>query len=55
MARLSPARNFARLRVHTHDFAFFDEKRYAHGETSFKRRLFAGATSGGVAAQAEFR
>ena len=27
---LSPAGSFARLRVHTHDFAFFNEKGYAH-------------------------
>ena len=55
MNRLSSARNFAGLRVHAHDLAFFDEKRYAHRETSFQRRLFARAARGGVTAQAEFR
>lgn len=52
--RLSPARDFARLRVHAHDLAFFNEQGNPHGETGFERCLFACATSGRVAAKAEF-
>ena len=51
---LSPAHNFARLRVHAYDFAFLNEKGHAHDEPGFDCRLFGGATGGGVAAQTQF-
>src|SRR6476469_9914584 len=48
---LSPAERFAGLRIHPHEFAFFNEKRHAHYEAGFQRRLFAGTTGCRVAAQ----
>ena len=53
-ASLTQARNFAGLRIHAHEFAFFNEKRHANDEAVSSVACLLSAAGGGVAAQTRF-